>query len=141
MQNTDLLRGVDHLYSSCMQAALIVFVGAGLGGVLRHAVNQVCGRLCGVAFPWGTLTVNLTGSFAMGLIVGWLAMRSGTQSLRLFLTTGIMGGFTTFSAFSLDSWLLWERGEAGVAAAYIGLSVAGAIAALGLGLVIARALT
>ncbi len=120
-----------------MQATFLIFVGAGVGGVLRHGVNVGCARFCGVAFPWGTLTVNVVGSLAMGLIVGWLAARAGegwSEALRLFLTTGILGGFTTFSAFSLDSVLLWERGQLGLALAYIGASVAGSIAALALGL-------
>lgn len=124
-----------------MQATVLVFLGAGLGGALRHGVNLGCARLCGLAFPWGTLVVNVAGSLLMGLIVGWLAQRANGgagQSLRLFLTTGLLGGFTTFSAFSLDSWLLWQRGEAAAAAAYVGGSVALSIGALALGLFVMR---
>ena len=126
-----------------MQATFLVFLGAGIGGALRHGVNQACARACGVAFPWGTLTVNVVGSLAMGLIVGWLAARQDagwSQPLRLFLTTGILGGFTTFSAFSLDAVALWERGAIGAALAYVGISVAVSIAALFLGLVVMRVL-
>lgn len=126
-----------------MQGTLLVFLGAGIGGALRHGVNQACARACGVAFPWGTLTVNVAGSLAMGLIVGWLAARSDgawSQPLRLFLTTGILGGFTTFSAFSLDAVALWERGAIGAALAYTGVSVAASIAALALGLAAMRVL-
>lgn len=126
-----------------MQATLLVFLGAGLGGALRHGVNQGCARLCGIAFPWGTLTVNVVGSLAMGLIAGWLASRADagwSQPLRLFLATGILGGFTTFSAFSLDAMLLWQRGEWTAMLAYVGVSVAGSIAALALGLSVMRVL-
>ncbi|HKH32993.1 MAG TPA: fluoride efflux transporter CrcB, partial [Beijerinckiaceae bacterium] len=94
-----------------MNAYFIVFLGAGVGGALRHGVNLACARLCGLAFPWGTLAVNIVGSFAMGLIAAWLAFKvevPWSQHARLFLTTGILGGFTTFSAFSLDAVLLWE---------------------------------
>ncbi|WP_375460779.1 fluoride efflux transporter CrcB [uncultured Enterovirga sp.] len=127
-----------------MQATFLVFLGAGFGGALRHGVNLGCARIAGTAFPWGTLTVNVVGSLAMGLIVGWLAFRSDaawSQPLRLFLTTGILGGFTTFSAFSLDSILLWERGHMGAALAYVGGSVAVSIGALALGLAAMRAFT
>jgi len=122
-----------------MKSYLLVFLGAGIGGALRHGVNVGCARMCGTAFPWGTLTVNVVGSFLMGAIAGWLAFKAGegwSQPLRLFLTTGILGGFTTFSAFSLDAMLIWERGQAGLAATYvIGsvlLSIAGLVTGLGL---------
>ena len=97
------------------------------------AVNVGCARYCGTAFPWGTLTVNVVGSFLMGVLAGWLAFKAGegwSQPLRLFLTTGILGGFTTFSAFSLDAVLIWERGQGGLAAAYVAASVLLSIAGL-----------
>jgi CrcB protein len=127
-----------------VQAYFLVFLGAGIGGALRHGVNIGCARMCGMAFPWGTLTVNVVGSFLMGVIAAWLAYKAGegwSQPLRLFLTTGILGGFTTFSAFSLDAVMIWERGQAGLAVAYVGASVVLSIASLFAGLALIRTLT
>lgn len=124
-----------------MQAYLLVFFGAGIGGALRHGVNVGCAKFCGPAFPWGTLTVNVVGSFVMGALAGWLAFRAGeswSQPLRLFLTTGILGGFTTFSAFSLDAVLIWERGEAGLALGYVVASVLLSLLGLVAGLALTR---
>jgi CrcB protein len=126
-----------------MKSYLLVFLGAGIGGALRHGVNVGCARMCGTAFPWGTLTVNVVGSFIMGAIAGWLTSKAGeawSQPLRLFLTTGILGGFTTFSAFSLDAVLIWERGQSGLAATYVAASVLLSIAGLVAGLCLARAI-
>lgn len=126
-----------------MFPVLLVFVGAGLGGVLRHGVNVVAARLVGTAFPWGTLAVNVTGSLVMGLLAGYFAFRDGanwTEPARLFLTTGILGGFTTFSTFSLDVALLLERGEAGSAAIYALASLFVSVLALFAGLWLVRAL-
>jgi CrcB protein len=127
-----------------MTSYLLVFLGAGIGGALRHGVNVGCARMCGTAFPWGTLTVNVLGSFIMGVLAAWLAFKAGegwSQPLRLFLTTGILGGFTTFSAFSLDAVLIWERGQVGLAVAYVAASVVLSIAGLFAGLVLIRTLT
>jgi CrcB protein len=124
-----------------MTPYLLVFFGAGIGGSLRHAVNVGCARYCGIAFPWGTLTVNILGSFIMGALAGWLAFKAGegwTQPLRLFLTTGILGGFTTFSAFSLDAVLIWERGQAGLAALYVAATVLLSVIGLVIGLALIR---
>ncbi len=120
-----------------MGGFLVVFLGAGLGGSLRHGANLAAARLLCTGFPYGTLFVNVAGSLAMGLLAGLFALKAGPgQPWRLFLTTGVLGGFTTFSAFSLDAVLLWERGEPGLAAAYVAgsvlLSLAGLIAGLGL---------
>ncbi len=124
-----------------MLAYAVVFVGAGIGGALRHGVNLGSARLFGVGFPYGTFTVNVVGSLIMGLIAGWFAFKGGaTGHLRLFLATGIMGGFTTFSAFSLDALLLIERQQWSLAALYIGASVAGSILALMVGLWAMRAI-
>ena len=118
---------------------LIVFLGAGLGGALRHGVNVGAARLFGFGFPFGTLIVNIVGSFLMGLFAGYFAFRPGIgQHMRLFLTTGILGGFTTFSAFSLDSALLIERHAYGLAAGYMVGSVAASVSALFFGLAVFR---
>ena len=114
---------------------LVVFLGAGIGGALRHGVNLGAARLFGFGFPFGTLIVNVAGSLLMGLFAGYFAYRMGIpQHMRLFLTTGILGGFTTFSAFSLDTALLMERHAYGLAAAYVAVSVAVSLAALFAGL-------
>ena len=121
---------------------LIVFLGGGIGAALRHGVNVGAARLLGTAFPFGTLAVNVTGSLVMGLLAGYFAFRSGiSQHWSLFFTTGILGGFTTFSAFSLDAAALYERGEPGLAALYVVLSVALSIAGLFAGLALVRQFT
>ena len=118
---------------------LIVFLGAGIGGALRHGVNVGAVRLLGYDFPFVTLVVNVIGSFMMGLFAGYFAFRPGIgQHVRLFLTTGILGGFTTFSAFSLDSALLIERHSFGMAAGYMVGSVAASVSALFFGLAMFR---
>ncbi len=120
---------------------LIVFAGAGFGGALRHGVNLVAARMLGVDFPFGTFAVNVLGSLAMGLLAGYFAFKGdAAQGWRLFLATGVLGGFTTFSAFSLDVALLWERGIRHIAALYILGSVALSLGALFFGLWLARSL-
>lgn len=126
-----------------MQAAFLVFVGAGLGGCLRHFVNLGVGRLLGAHFPWGIFVINITGSLVMGLAAGWLAFKTQTewsQSLRLFMATGVLGGYTTFSSFSLDAVLLWEGGDWAAAIGYVLGSVIISILALAAGLAIVRSL-
>lgn len=118
---------------------LIVFLGAGIGGAMRHGVNVGSARLFGFGFPYGTLIVNVAGSFVMGLLAGYFAFRPGiAQHARLFLTTGVLGGFTTFSAFSLDTALLVERHSYGLAAGYAVGSVVASLAALFFGLAVFR---
>ena len=122
-----------------MYHVLIVAAGGAIGAAARHLVGLVALRVGGLSFPWGTLTVNIAGSFLMGVLIALLARRVGASAeLRLFLATGILGGFTTFSAFSLDVVVLWERGAQLAAAGYIAASVAGAIAALFFGLMVMR---
>ena len=118
---------------------LIVFLGAGIGGAMRHGVNVAATRLFGFGFPYGTFIVNVVGSFLMGLLAGYFAYRAGVpQHVRLFLTTGILGGFTTFSTFSLDAALLIERHQVGAAAGYMVGSLAAGVAALFFGLAVFR---
>jgi CrcB protein len=114
---------------------VIVFLGGGLGAAFRHGMNLLVGRTLGTGFPYATLIINISGSIVMGLIAGYFAFKGGaSQHWRLFLTTGILGGYTTFSAFSLDAALLYERGELGAAALYVVgsvvLSILGLFAAL-----------
>ena len=121
---------------------LIVFLGGGIGAALRHGVNLAMARWLGTAFPFATLTENVTGSLVMGLLVGYFAFHGAIpQHWRLFLTTGILGGYTTFSAFSLDTALLYERGELGLAALYVILSIALTIGGLFAGLALVRHFT
>src|ERR1700754_2059594 len=116
---------------------LIVFLGGGIGASLRHGVNLASARLLGTAFPYATLFENVTGSLVMGLLAAYFAFKGdASQPWRLFLTTGILGGYTAFPAFSLDTALLYERGELGLAALYVllsaGLSIGGLFAGLAL---------
>jgi CrcB protein len=127
-----------------MNGYLLVFLGAGIGGAVRHGVNLASARAFGPGFPWGTLGVNVIGSFAMGLLAGYLAHRTSaewTHPGRLLLGTGLLGGFTTFSAFTLDAMVLWERGQGGLAAAYVLASVLLSVGGLVGGLALVRGLT
>jgi CrcB protein len=119
---------------------LAVFLGAALGGAARHGVNLATAALLGGGLPYGTLAVNVLGGFAMGLAVEIWARRSGLSQLaRLFMTTGVLGGFTTFSTFSLDTVTLLQDGRPGAALGYALASVIGAIGGLFVGLACARA--
>jgi CrcB protein len=118
---------------------LLVFIGGGLGSTLRQIVNLVSPRIFGTAFPYHTFIINITGSTIMGLIAGYLAFKGeASQPWRLFLMTGILGGYTTFSAFSLDTALLYERGEIGLAVLYVVGSVVISIVGLFAGLALIR---
>lgn len=112
---------------------LLVFVGGGTGSVLRYVVTLWSIRLYGPHFPWGTMAINIAGSTIMGIVAAFVIWRgpgSGSDAIRLFFMTGVLGGFTTFSAFSLDTMVLWERGEGLLALAYVLLSVAISLAAI-----------
>lgn len=122
-----------------MMTLLAVMAGGGLGAGLRYGVNNAAARLLGVNFPYGILAINILGSLAMGLLVGLFAAREPVSPLlKTFLTTGILGGFTTFSAFSLDAVTLFERGATGAAVLYVVLSVVLSVFGCWAGLMLAR---
>lgn len=101
---------------------ILVAAGGAIGSVFRYLVGVWSVRLAGVNFPWGTLTVNVVGSFLIGLLVELVARRlNASMEMRLFLVTGVLGGFTTFSSFSLDAVSLFERGALGLSAVYLSL--------------------
>ena len=120
-----------------MTRFLIVAAGGALGAVARYGIGR---WLPASAWPWGTLTVNVVGGLIMGALTGWLAFRGGAQaeSIRLFAAVGVLGGFTTFSAFSLETALMIERRQFATAGGYVAASVVLSIAALFLGLMVAR---
>lgn len=118
---------------------VFVALGGAAGAALRYLTYLGVGRYVS-GYPWATLTVNIVGSLLMGVLIGWLMRRGGSgEGLRLFLGVGLLGGFTTFSAFSLDFALLWQRGEAMGAVFYALISMAASIAALFAGLALTRA--
>lgn len=124
-----------------MTRFLIVAAGGALGAMARYGTGVVVGRLFGnLAWPWATLGVNVVGGLLMGALTGWLAFRGGLQaeSIRLFAAVGILGGFTTFSAFSLETALMIERRQFAVAGGYVAASVVLSILALFVGLMVAR---
>ena len=119
---------------------LLVGIGGALGAMLRHGVGLMTMRITDSAFPWATLTINVVGSLYIGLIAGLLALTpTWSQEIRLFAVVGVLGGFTTFSAFSLDTILLFERGQTINALLYVAGSVVISIAAAVLGLFLMRA--
>jgi len=122
-----------------MPHLLLVMLGGAIGAGLRHLAGGVALARLGPGFPWGTLFVNLAGGLLIGLLTGWFVRAGANEPMRLFLGVGVLGGFTTFSAFSLEAFLMVERGEIGVAAAYAGTSVIGSVALLFLGLWLTRA--
>jgi fluoride exporter len=121
---------------------LLVFIGGGLGAALRHLVNGLSLRLAGTALPYGTFFINVTGSILMGVVAGVFAAKLPLpHGLRLFVATGILGGYTTFSTFSLETALLVERGQSAMALGYAAGSVLLGVAGLFAGLALVRALT
>ncbi|AKM10809.1 fluoride efflux transporter CrcB [Croceicoccus naphthovorans] len=124
-------------------ATSLVALGGGTGAVLRYHLGRAVGALfptAALAFPYATLTANVVGSLCMGLLAGWLARYGSAEAegWRLLLGVGLLGGFTTFSSFSLEVMLLWERGAPGLAALYAIVSVAAGVAGLFLGLIVMR---
>ena len=120
---------------------LLVAIGGATGSVARYLTGIAMTRLLGPAFPWGTITVNILGSFAIGILAELVARKlSAPVELRLLLVVGFLGGFTTFSSFSLDTLSLFEKGEGVVALAYVGASVILSLAAAFGGLALGRSL-
>ncbi|HEX8447492.1 MAG TPA: fluoride efflux transporter CrcB [Sphingomonas sp.] len=123
-----------------MPSLLLVMSGGAIGSALRYLVGRAALAAFGPAFPWGTLAVNLIGGCGMGVVAGLLMRHAITEPLRLLLAVGVMGGFTTFSAFSLETMTMLQRGDVAAASLYVAGSVAGALLALYLGLTAARVL-
>ena len=124
-----------------MTNLLLVALGGAIGASFRHLSGMAALRILGAGFPWGTLFVNVFGSLIMGLFIAWLSKKSGVSNeLRLFVATGILGGFTTFSAFSLDVANLFERGDVMGTASYVMASVVLSVAAVFMGLWFGRAM-
>jgi fluoride exporter len=124
-----------------MRLLILATLGGALGAGARHLVNVSFARALGPGFPWPTLTVNVAGGLLMGLVVEVVLKRyGGSPELRTFLATGILGGFTTFSAFALDVHMLMSRGEPGLALLYVAASVLLSIGALYAGLALGRSL-
>jgi CrcB protein len=122
-----------------MNGVMLVFLGGGLGAAARHGINLLAVQLAGNRYPWGTFVINIAGSLLIGVLVEWFALRvQVAPSLRLFLVTGVLGGFTTFSAFSLEVGLLYQRGELALAAAYAMTSVVCGVAAMFAGMYAVR---
>lgn len=115
-----------------------VALGGAIGASLRYITNMSVMRLVGPGFPYGTIVANVVGSFLMGVVVVVLARRGGHE-FAPFLMTGLLGGFTTFSAFSLDTLTLFERGDVSLAGLYVGASVFLSLSAIAFGVLIARA--
>ena len=123
-----------------IQNLVQVALGGAVGASARYLTSVAAMRAFGVGFPWGTIAVNVVGSFLMGALVVFLAHKEATH-FAPFLMTGVLGGFTTFSAFSLDALTIWERGQQGLAAGYVAASVILSLGAIVAGLALARSLT
>jgi len=122
-----------------MPNLLLVMLGGAIGAGLRHLVGVMALAKAPPGFPWATLFVNLAGGLAIGLLAGWFVRTGANEQMRLFLAVGLLGGFTTFSAFSLETWLMIERGQIGLAALYVAASVIGSVLLLVAGLFVMRA--
>ena len=116
-------------------------IGGALGVNARYWLGVALNRWVGHQFPWATFTINVTGSFAIGFLTMALARWLPHPNVRLFVLVGFLGGYTTFSTFAFESLTLWERGESGLMCGYLGGSVAAGLAAVALGVGLARALT
>lgn len=119
--------------------SLLVMLGGAIGALARYQFGRLAGHMLGFAFPYGTLGVNVIGGFLMGALAGWLArFGQGGEAIRLLIAVGVLGGFTTFSSFSLEVVLMMERGQTALAASYAAISVVLSVAALFAGLMLMR---
>lgn len=121
-----------------MNGLIPVMIGGALGAGSRFIIGQAVAHRTLSAFPWATLGINIGGSFLMGLIFAWFARGGMSENARLFLAVGLLGGFTTFSSFSMEFWMLFERGQSLQAAGYVAASTLGAIAACGVAITLVR---
>ena len=123
-----------------MTNTFLVMAGGAVGAALRYQLGRLSAHILGISYPWGTLLANLFGGLAMGLLIGWLARASlpNGEQIRVLLGVGVLGGFTTFSAFSLETVMMIERGQGMTAIGYVLASVLGALGALALGLFVVR---
>ncbi|PVX29785.1 fluoride efflux transporter CrcB [Sphingomonas pokkalii] len=125
-----------------MPNLFLVMLGGAIGSAARYGVGRLGVALLGPAFPWGTLAANIIGGFLMGaLAAGLLRFGQQAEQARLLLGVGVLGGFTTFSSFSLETFAMIQRGDLGVALGYVLASVVGAIGAVAIGMILARAVT
>ncbi|MEL7544475.1 MAG: fluoride efflux transporter CrcB [Pseudomonadota bacterium] len=123
-----------------LKMTVLAACGGAIGASARYLVGVAATRTLGLTFPWGTLIINVVGSLAIGLLIGWLALRASEDpaALRVFFAVGVLGGFTTFSAFALDIVTLLERKQAASAFGYTMASVILSVAAVFIGLAIMR---
>ncbi|MGN7998566.1 fluoride efflux transporter CrcB [Sphingomonas sp. 22176] len=125
-----------------MPNLFLVMLGGAFGSAARYGVGRLGVALLGPAFPWGTLAVNIVGGFLMGLLgAGLMRFGEAAEQARLLLGVGVLGGFTTFSSFSLETFAMLERGDVFLASGYVLVSVLGAIGAVAIGMTLARAVT
>jgi CrcB protein len=126
---------------NALSSWIAVGLGGALGAMARHGVSLAAVRALGPNFPWGTLTVNVAGGFAMGLFAAWMSARDPHALARSFVAVGLLGGFTTFSAFALEAVTLWRDRSAGIAATYVLASVLLSIGGLAAGMAAGKSLT
>ncbi len=125
-------------YGAAMNSTIFVMSGGAIGAALRYHSGLAIAGATGDRWPYATLTVNLIGALAMGLLTGWALSRGLAEGWRLFIGVGLLGGFTTFSAFSIETWQLIERGDTLPALGYAAASVVGTVLLVGFGIMLTR---